>query len=117
MIQHILKYQASIICVFEALDGGHLRLKPGGTKTKVMEMLHNYCGPWGSKSQTRLNDLNHHQREFSPDGLVAKTPNSGAPSSILDQGTKIPQTTTESFHAMTKDPRCSCQDWRLHVLQ
>lgn len=39
----ILKYQASIICVFEALDGGHLRLKPGGTKTKVMEMLHNYC--------------------------------------------------------------------------
>lgn len=39
----ILKYQVSIICVFEVLDGGHLRLKPGGTKTKVMEMLHNYC--------------------------------------------------------------------------
>lgn len=42
-VMTILKHQASIICVFEALDGGHLRLKPEGTKTKVMEMLHNYC--------------------------------------------------------------------------
>lgn len=41
-IMAILKYQPSIICVFEVLDGGHLRLKLGGTKTEVMEMLHNY---------------------------------------------------------------------------
>ena len=61
----------------------------------------------GSRESGTAQRLNRHQREFFPDGLVAKTPNSEAPNSILGQGTKIPQTTTESFHAMTKDPRWS----------
>lgn len=38
----ILKYQTSIICTFKVLDGGHLRVKPEGTKNKVMEMLYDY---------------------------------------------------------------------------